>query len=373
MPNQLDIRTAEITSSNLFTICDEKERSLTMSITQSNSFESNNMSNINMDGPELTISLSASSDSIGFGDNAADLTLKGSFGNELDEKRDNTTFDESCEVSVVSSGAGHVASADVSIASCRTNESKQLGSGINNSAQNPRSHVAPPGPPPNQGYHLQPYGAVPGPSSHYHPHYQRQYYSNSSNVPQYPGGQGQQYDHRYPPNGPAYNSGSSHPPFVPGMQYQQPNYHQHYNSHPGYPSHAYRHGPPPPHPLHSSSSNGPNSRHFMPNSNSSAMSVSSHGSSRKRTIDGMTEEDAKYPGFTKHRCSSNSSTCSTGTAGNNTTSETLNQMICESPMKRERITSPDKSRRESTDSGTSALSFSGLSMGVEDTGKYYFS
>lgn len=372
MPNQLDTTTADYTSSNLFTISDEKERSLTMSITQSNSFESNNMSNINVDGPELTISLSASSDSIGFGDNCTDLNLKESFGDELDEKKDNTTFDENCEVSVVSSGAGHVASADVSITSCRTNESKQLSTASNNSTQNSKpfaSQVAHQGPPPAHGYHLQPYGAVPGPSSHYHPHYQRQYYSNSSNAPQYPGGQGQQYDHRYQPNGPPYNSGNPHPQYVPGMQYQQPNYHHQYHGHPGYPSHGYRHGPPPPHPPHSSSSNGPNSRHFVPNSNSSAMSVSSHGSSRKRTIDGMMDEDAKYPGFTKHRCSSNSSTCSAGTAGNNTSSETLNQMICESPMKRERITSPDKSRRESTESGTSALSFSGLSMGVEDNRK----
>ncbi len=374
MPSQLDNPAADSTSKHLFTISDDKETSLTMSITQSNSFGSAQMPDMNMDGPDLNISLSASSDSIDFDANCTELNLKGTFGNEFDDKKDsNNIFDDNCEVSVVSSGGGPAASADISIASARKDESKTpVHSAGQLSAQKSKSYASqgPPQLPPHpQGYHVQHYGTVSAPTtSHYHPHYQRQYYPNSGSVPQFPGGQAQQYDHRYPPNGPppgSFNAGSTHPPFVPGMPYQQTNFHQHYVHHSGYPLHGYRHGPLPP---SASSNNSSNSRQFASNSNSSAMSVSSNGS-RKRTIEGLAmHDDAKNSSFTRHRCSSNSSIGSSGTTGNNTSSETINNMICESPMKRERISTPDKFRRDSSESGTN-LSFSGLSMGAAENGK----
>ncbi len=415
MPSQIDNAIADSTSNSLFTSCDDKERSLTMSITQSKSFESTQMSNVVMDGPELTISLSASSDSIGFDENCTDLSLKDSFGNETHNEPsegkdgDHQSFDGNCEVSVVSAGGAKGgaegafgtgdANSTASAASARPSKNGNANNTGSNStsASNSKSfgtQVLPPGPPPH-GYHVQPlshYAPVSGPGPA-HPHYQRQYYPNPNangappthphpSAPQYSAQAPQQYDHRFPqPSGPpgSYNSNSRHPAFAAGMQYQHSGYH--FAPHSGYPPHAYRHGPhppPPPPPSQqsqpSSSSHGPsNARHFIQNSNSSVMSVSSHGSSRKRTIDGMMEEDAKSAtgGFTKHRCSSNSSTCSTATAGNNTTTDTINTMICESPMKRERLSSPEKGndRRVPSESGASALSFSGLSMGANETGR----
>ena len=83
------------------------------------------------------------------------------------------------------------------------------------------------------------------------------------------------------------------------------------------------------------------------------------------------DEESRNSIFTKLRCSSNSSTCSTATTANNTSAETINQMICESPMKKERTKSPKyvEDRRDSSESGPPALRFVGLSMGQRQKGK----
>ena len=388
MPNLLDADIADCNPSNIFTSRDDfKEQPIIMSITQSNSFGSTNLPNMNMEGPELTISLSASSESLGFDENCVDLNLKNSFGVEVDEKK-TSSFEKNSEANTTSSiGSNSNTIGDESVASTRTNDSKQGHpsgkSGSGSGAMNPKPgyggpgpHSHPQGPPPPHGYH--PYNNVSGPTPPYHPQYSRPYYPNSGGPPQYNGGP-QQYDHRFPPNGPPgpgpYNP-NGHPPYHGGMQYQQSNY-QGFPPHSGYPPHGYRHGPPPPPPPQQMSSNNstasnPAAPSYIPNSNSSNMSVSSHGSTRKRTIDGMMEEDSRNT-FTKHRCSSNSSTCSTATTGNNTSSETINQMICESPLKKERTASPkhSKERGESGESGPgpTALSFGGLTVGKGEKGK----
>ncbi len=386
MPNLLEADIADSNSSNIFTSIDDfKERPITMSITQSNSFGSNQLPNMNMDGPELTISLSASSESLGFDENCVDLNLKNSFGVEADERKMGGFVETKSDANTTSSiGSNSNTIGEDSIASTRTNESKQgqgghptgkSGTGLKPGYGGPGPHPHPQGPPPPHGY--LPYNNVSGgPTPPYHPQYQRPYYPNSGGPSQYNGGP-QQYEHRFPPNGPPgpYNPNGPHPSYHGGMQYQQSSYHG-FPPHSGYPPHGYRHGPPPPPPQHMSSNNStasnPAAPSYIPNSNSSNMSVSSHGSTRKRTIDGIMEDDSRNT-FSKHRCSSNSSTCSTATTGNNTSSETINQIICESPLKKERTVSPkcSKDRGESGESGTgpTALSFVGLNMGKGEKGK----
>jgi len=377
MPSTLDNEFAESISKNIFTSSDYKERPITMSITQSASFGSTQLPNMDSDGgPELTISLSASSDSLGFGENVDDLSM-----NDMKAPFDSDPKDPEIR-NTVHPGEGHANhnNCEVSVASTNTKESNQgsQGSKSNHSATSSR-----PGYEPYNGQHFNPsHGYQPppfGPSPpHYHPqhpHYQRPYYSGPNG--QYSGNPSQPYDPRFqhggPPPGPSgppgppghHHSNGPHPHLNQGMPYQPQSYHHNPYQHNYPPPHGYRHGPPPPHPSNSSS----NQRHFPPpHNNSSTMSVSSNGSSsRKRAIDSVDDDSH----FLVHRSSSNSSTCSIGTAGNNTSSETFNQMICESPMKRERTLSPkvdDNERRNSTDSGSSVLSFGGLNMGNKEKG-----
>ena len=344
MPIQIDNEIAHRTSDNsIFTSSDFKERpSITMSITQSHSFESNPLSSKCMDETNLAISYSGSSESLNFDENGIETNLKDTIECFDDEAKNIDMMDgpAKCEASVVSSSGIVDLSSDRNVASSRTNDPNQ---------GNPSNHRPPKGygPPLPHGYHLQPYGGMQGHNPHYHPHYQ-QYYSN---VPHFHGEKPQQIDHRYGPHG----------PYHPGMQYPPPHHHQIYPPHGNYPPppQGYRHGPPPP---------MSDPRQQVPNSSSSVMSSSSHGS-RKRNLKGMMDEDSQNNSFVKHRSSSNSSACSIGTSGNNTTSETFNKMICESPMKRERVLSPDQNRRESSGSGASALTFGELYVGGEEEGE----
>ncbi len=295
MSSQMDnfISLKNINKDSIFTSSDYKERQITMSITESKSFDSI------ADENDIRITFTSSSDSLDYDDNV----LGRDFGSDDDDEKDNS--------------------------SSRSGKSSQVPSPskVTNVPENHRHihHI----PPPPHGYHMPPYAGPPGSHPHYHPHYQHHYYPNGGNPPHFPpGGSNVQFDHRFPPHGPQG-------PYHPGMSYRQSSY-------------------PPPHPNY-------HNQAYRQNANSSsAMSVSSQGS-RKRTIDGLLEDDERSGSFSKHRSSSNNSTCSTNTAGNNTSSETFNRLICNSPMKRERTFSPE--------SRESSLNFGDLNMGKNLNGK----
>lgn len=292
------------------------DRPLTMSVTQSNSFES-----LDVDGSDLK--LSASDDS--FNDLQHQVDSRSSEGSIFDDGSD-------CDIRRADS---NLSSNSSSVASSKTGGSKQSTfSGQGSSWYGPMPH----------GYPVPPYSGTQGHPPPYHPHYPSSYYPNGGNRPQY------QYENCFPPKGP--QQGPFHP-----MHYSQPQY----NPHISYHNPAYSHGIPP-----------PNSMPYVQNTNSSANSVSSQGSNnRKRTIDGLLEEDARNMSFSKHRSSSNNSTCSTTTAGNNTSSETFNRLLCDSPLKRERVLSPtdEESRRDSGESKSNIMGFGSLNVGAEVQGE----
>jgi len=113
--------------------------------------------------------------------------------------------------------------------------------------------------------------------------------------------------------------------------------------------------------------------------------VTSNESNRKRKIE-KSQSSKQHSGssFTMHRGGSNSSAASIGTAGNNTSSEAISNIVCESPLKMKRISDgnfainrssnnkPSSTvqakkgrhiRSNSSSSTASSLSFGGLSMG----------
>jgi len=94
-------------------------------------------------------------------------------------------------------------------------------------------------------------------------------------------------------------------------------------------------------------------------------SVTSAGS-KKRTIDDVNDENAE---FTIHRGDSNNSVCSSGTI--NTAQNPISKLICESPIKKDRVDPPIHAleRRDSEESTGSSLTFRELSMNSRGQGK----
>ena len=330
-----------------------------MSITESKSFGSpsfdgNGMGENGM--PEITISLSSSSDSLGLNDKCDDLKMKPSFSEYTNDGTDSKKIDSN-------------PTEDASESSSMTKESS-TNSNIAHSS-NPRAQYAPhsQGHPPSS-YHGPPYhgGSRPNGVPPFHPHtgapipppYHHQYYGHPQPHPS--------YDQRY--------GGSHHPPFHPGQMMQHP-YHQppggYPRNFPPYHPHSFYHPGPPPNSGVSNSSVSGNV--------SSSGSVTSTGS-KKRTVSGMMESDTptsctqieNSSSYRSHRNDSNSSVGSNATSGENMSSSKL---ACESPLKRERINEGNTEskrgrilRTESRESSseTSTLSFGGLSVNSYEKG-----
>uniref|UniRef100_A0A7S3PWY9 Uncharacterized protein n=1 Tax=Chaetoceros debilis TaxID=122233 RepID=A0A7S3PWY9_9STRA len=292
--------------------CKNDEAPLLMSITQSNSFGSGTYSPEGI-SQEISLTLSGSSDSMGF-------DLKGSFDNDFGSIDQKTST--SPGASIASTGTKGTTSSSLAVESSNQ---------IQKSSYPPysRPNYAPPPP----SYGRPPYHPVP---------YQHPYYGGH-----YPGG---------PPPPPPYGGHSNYP---------HPYYRSYPPPHPGY-------HPPPPHYMHgqvntianSSSSSITTSATLQTGSSqatSSGVSVSSN-KSRKRTIDDVMDDS--HQDFALRRGNSNGSVCTAGTGGNNTTSEAVNQLICESPIKQDPNAHPVDSieRINSMESTESALTFGGLSM-----------
>ncbi len=303
-------RISDLALSDIFSKNDEAP--LLMSVTESNSFGSLNCSPGEAGPPDIKLTLSGSSDSMGF-------DLKESFE---DNSFSSITGKNSPNGSVTSSATKETA-ASTSIPQ--------------------EANVAPKAP--YQSYHRPGYGPPP-------PTYGRPPYHPGGYQPSYYGGH--------------YASGPPPPQ---------------YSGHPNYPPPYYRSYPPPPHGYHppphayhpahhnmntssSSSITSTNSRSQTSNvqSNSSVASMGSH-KSKKRTIDDVMEDS--HQDFTIHRggSSTNGSICTTGTSGPNPSTDAVNSLICESPMKKGANAPIDSIQRiNSTESTESTLTFGGLSM-----------
>jgi hypothetical protein len=103
-------------------------------------------------------------------------------------------------------------------------------------------------------------------------------------------------------------------------------------------------------------------------------------------MSGMMESDTPplnkqkdRPNYSSHRGDSNSSVSSNATSGGNNGSDSINKLICESPLKRGRLSSRNEDYAESkrgrikrTSSGSSTsstLSFGGLSVNSYERSK----
>lgn len=357
------------------------------SITDSKSFSPSNIGVDDMDGPDITISLSASTDS-------QNLTFK----DDDDDIKFRPTGEDEIKVMQKISDI----SATCSVASNSSKESKSTSSSKKNGPRAPFHPPYPNGHPPSHGpssYPLPPYRNSgypppgPPPPNHYPPN--NSFYGGPNSSAPYPGppGPSGSFEQRYngppaPYNGPSphYHPNMHQQPPGPGYHSQGPNYNRSYPPHNAYPppssfngSHnisadsTYSHN----HTVGKNSSDAGHPPHLR--APSASGSVTSSGSSRKkRTIDGMMEDSDK-DGFTVLRSNSNSSTCSNATPADNA-SDTINNLTCDSPMKRERInrlppcdSSIDRPRNlhkrsnsYSSSASASSLSFGGLSMGSYD-------
>ena len=165
---------------------------------------------------------------------------------------------------------------------------------------------------PASRYPYKPAANAPLPPRGHHPHHNRGPYA----PPPYPGYPGSGYGH--PPPHPfshpmmPYHGGGPHPP----PQYGN-----------------FPHGPPPPPYYNSGPYPPPPLMYRMENNDAASISSNnSKNSKKKRTIDGVHGDAMKQP-YTFRRTESSSSNASTVTAGNNTSSETYNSAIEQSPHK----------------------------------------
>lgn len=311
----LDARISDSSFSDIFS--KNEGAPLLMSVTESNSFGSATIPQADLDGPELSLSLSGSSDSMGF-------DLKGSF--EVNDYHKETLKN-------IPSGSHDEMDSNTSVMSVGTKETSSTCSVTNESIasrpQYPFPRASYGAPPPSYGRPPYPPHQPPYPHSYYGGHY--------------PGGQ---------------------PPF-PGSQPPSNylNYYRPYPPHPGYPPHSsYMQHPLQP---QSNKENNKNSSNKSITSSrqpgikmSSSASSTTSTESKKRTIDDVTR--GSQADFTIHR--GGSSVCSAGTS---TSANPISKLVCESPVKRERIDPPPVSsleRTSSMESTESSLTFGGLSM-----------
>ena len=295
----------------------EEGAPLLMTVTQSKSFGSTITSG-DLDGQELTLSLSASTDSMGFDFRGNSFEEQDS--GKVPQKKDLTNSPNAMDSNMSITSAGTKETASTSSITQESSSSRP---------PYPYSHGGY-GPPPS-------YGRPPYPSQGYpHPYYSGHYH----------GGHGPP-----PPPPPNYGGPQGVPP---------PNYHPYYRGYPppGYPPHhSYQHGQVP---ARKKTSTTSSSRHPAINPSVSSTSSVTSNTSKKRTIDEMSKESQNE--FSIHRGGSNISVCSAGTAPG--TKNSISKLVCESPMKKERNEPPVHclERSNSMESTESSLTFGALSM-----------
>jgi len=302
---------------DLFTHEEDGGQVLMSSITQSKSFGSPSLAPAEMDGQELMISLSASTDSMEF-------DMKGAF--DKNENKVCTSFQEPIKEETCRPASPPDLEPSLSMNSAGTKDTSSTGSMTQNTNASRSNYTYP------QGYgHQTPYGR---------PHYPPPPYQN----PYYGGHYGG------PPPPPHPYQGSQGAPST-----YHPYYHG-YPPHPGYPPQSsYTH--PQSQQLTNGSSNA--SSQCINQATSFTSSVTS-GGSKKRTIDEVNNSDDND--FAIHRGDSSNSVCTSGTV--ETAPNPISKLICESPIKKELMDPPLSflDRNHSIESTESSLTFGGLSM-----------